>query len=228
MPVDFPLVTALCLTRNRREWMPQAIRGFQGQDYPEKEMLILADGEDVSDLVPDDPRIYLHATPNDTRPRTVGEKRNLGCSLVRSDIIVVFDDDDFSAPGRISDQVRRLLESGKAVTGYHSMRFTDGRRWWLYAGRETPNLILGTSLCFYREWWEYHRFQNLQVTQDELFGYAASEEGQSISVDAGDLMVATVHRGNTSRRDTDKNPWWEIHSFSGIPGFSWPDLRIAA
>ena len=94
--------------------------------------MILADGQDVRHLVPEhDPRvrlIHLAGWPE------IGAKRNYGCERAAGDVIAHWDDDDYSAPERLADQVQRLLESGKAVTGFHSMRFTDGVRWWKYEG----------------------------------------------------------------------------------------------
>ncbi len=102
--------------------------------------MILADGQDVRHLVPEhDPRvrlIHLDGWPE------IGAKRNFGCEHAEGEIIAHWDDDDYSAPGRLADQVERLRESGKAVTGFHSMRFTDGVHWWKYEG--TRNYALGT------------------------------------------------------------------------------------
>jgi glycosyltransferase involved in cell wall biosynthesis len=45
-------------TANRRRFVPEAIRLFLAQDYEEKELVVLDDGEDaIADLIPDDPRI---------------------------------------------------------------------------------------------------------------------------------------------------------------------------
>jgi glycosyltransferase involved in cell wall biosynthesis len=183
--------------------LPRAIRCFQQQTYPNRELLIVADGETVRDLVPNDPRIRLIET--DGRP-WIGEKRNFACEHARGEIIVHWDDDDYSAPGRIADQVKRLTESGHAVTGYRVMRFTDGRHWWLYDG--APLFALGTSLCYRRDWWELHRFAALQVGEDNLFVAAASAEQQISVTEAGDLMFATTHPGNTSPRQGGAN--WKL------------------
>jgi glycosyltransferase involved in cell wall biosynthesis len=55
-------------------------------------MLILADGEDVKDLVPSDERIRLiHLAES----RSIGEKRNFGCERSSGEIICHWDDDDW-------------------------------------------------------------------------------------------------------------------------------------
>ena len=194
-------MTCLCLTRNRPAWLAKAIESFQRQTFSRSELMILADGQDVKHLVPEgDPRvrlIHLAGWPE------VGAKRNYGCARARGEIIAHWDDDDYSAPGRLVDQIERLLESGKAVTGFHSMRFTDGVRWWKYEG--TRNYALGTSLCYRRDWWSAHRFPSVQVGEDNQFVAAAHAAGELVTTDAEDLMYATNHAGNTSPRKLGDN-----------------------
>lgn len=189
-------MTCLCLTRNRREWLPKAIQCFLNQTYRNRELLILADGADVRDLIPpDDSRIRLLCLDGATG---IGEKRNFGCSKALGEIVAHWDDDDFSAPGRLDDQVARLVETRKAVTGYRSMRFTDGTRWWKFTYQN--HNALGTSLCYRREWWQKHKFNPIQIGEDSAFVAAAAAEGQIALAEAGELMYATNHPGNTSPR----------------------------
>lgn len=192
----------MCLTRNRRQWLPKAITCYQKQTYPNRELLILADGESVRDLIPIDDSIRLLELSGSAE---IGDKRNLGCERARGPIICHWDDDDYSAPGRIDDHVGRLLESNLSVTGYNSMRFTDGVRWWLYTG--APHYALGTSLCYRREWWRSHPFPSLHVGEDSGFTGAANAAGQLVSVDAGELMWASIHGGNTSPRQLTGSAW---------------------
>jgi O-antigen biosynthesis protein len=156
-------------------------------------LLILADGQDVRDLVPDDKRIQLIHLQD---KRNIGEKRNYGCERAQGEVICHWDDDDWSAPGRVADQVQRLEET--SVTGYHSMRFTDGARWWQYRG--TPDYALGTSLCYLRSWWKLHPFEARHVGEDNYFVSNARKHRALKSVDAGELMHATIHQSNTSPR----------------------------
>ena len=150
--------------------------------------------------MPDDPcirLIHLAGSPE------IGPKRNYGCERAAGKIVAHWDDDDYSAPGRLADQIQRLLESGKAVTGFHSMRFTDGARWWKYEG--TRNYALGTSLCYRRAWWLAHPFPAVQVGEDNQFVGTAHAAGELVTADAGDLMYATNHPGNTSPRKMGDN-----------------------
>jgi glycosyl transferase family 2 len=155
----------------------------------------------VRDLVPDDERIRLvHLAET----RSIGEKRNFGCERASGELICHWDDDDCSGPGRLASQVETLCRDGnKAVAGFHSMRFTDGTRWWKYIG--TKNYALGTSLCYRKDWWTVNRFQSRQIGEDNAFTANAHSHRQLITADAGDLMYATIHPGNTSPRSFGSN-----------------------
>lgn len=213
-------MTCLCITRNRREWLPKAIQCFQKQTYPARELLIVSDGADVRDLVPQDDRIrHIHIEGS----ANIGEKRNFGCDRARGEIIAVWDDDDWSAPTRLSDQVDRLVSSGKGVTGYRTILFTNGRQWWRYEGK--PNYSLGTALCFRAFWWRGHNFRCLQIGEDNAFVEQAARLGELVATDAGELMVATVHDNNTSPKVTDRPGWVEIFNFIGVPGYTWSGPR---
>ena len=43
MNAEAPLVTCVCLTRNRREFLPRAIECFLAQTYEPRELLVLND-----------------------------------------------------------------------------------------------------------------------------------------------------------------------------------------
>ncbi len=97
-----------------------------------------------------------------------------------------------------------MLATGLAVTGYRSMRFTDGEKWWLYQG---PTSALGTSLCYRRDWWQANPFDTIRVGEDGNFVNRALSAKQLSTAAAGDLMFATNHAGNTSPRQIQGNCW---------------------
>lgn len=168
-----------------------------------RELLILADGESVRDLVPQsDSSIRLVELAGNTR---IGAKRNLGCEKAVGEIVAHWDDDDFSEQERLSDQVSRLIANNVPVTGYGSMQFRDGAQAWLYTG--TPLSVLGTSLCYRRDYWRAHRFREIQVGEDGLFAHDAAAAGQLAPAPAGDLMWASIHAGNTSPRARTGTAW---------------------
>lgn len=213
-----PLVTCVCpTTRKRRDWLRQAIRYFQFQTFGtgELELLIAAESGDLDlSVIPADPRIRVvlyetaHRIP-------LGAKRNFACSQA-GDLIAQWDDDDYSAPGRLADQVPRLLASGKAATAYTRMKFTDGVRWW-----DAALGPINSSLVFRKSWWERHRFPEIQVASDIPFLDALVDAGEITAGPSRDLMAASVHRDNTSPRSLGPS-YRPIPSSEGIPEFLIP------
>jgi O-antigen biosynthesis protein len=209
---------------SRAAFLPRAIDSFLAQDYENRELLILAcvaDFEALDALIPLDARIRAIPRLPHWFP-TLGEVRNHACREAAGGIICHFDDDDWSAAGRLSDQVERLQLSGKAVTGYHSLVFRELRDvrlleagvlratsgWWQW--RSAERAAAGTSLCFRRDWWENHPFPAVESGEDDQFWEAAVLRDAAISVEGRDLMYATNHHGNISGRMTGGIEWEEI------------------
>jgi glycosyltransferase involved in cell wall biosynthesis len=106
------LVSCVMPTYNRREFIPLAIRSYLHQDWPEKELIVVADGEDITDLFVGVPNVtYLFRDEHES----LGRKKNLGNEFASGEIIAHWDDDDWSGPGRLTDQVNRILESGSLL-----------------------------------------------------------------------------------------------------------------
>jgi glycosyltransferase involved in cell wall biosynthesis len=172
-----PLVSCIMPTMAGREvFRQQALECYESQTWSHKDLVVV------------------------DSPGTVGAKRNIAVAMSRGEILCHWDDDDWSAPGRIEDQVRRLLGSKVEITGYHSMIFEneEGKRW-KYNGQ--PHYALGTSLCYWKSYWRRRPFRQINTGEDNAF----IQGTQVLSVDAGDLMVARIHGGNTSPKNVYKS-----------------------
>jgi len=205
-----PLVSCILPTKNRAAYIPHVIRSYQSQTYPHKELIIVDNGEDATQslIPPDDPSIkYLHVVG----PKTTGEMRNLCVKHASGEFICHFDSDDWSAPGRITDQVLRLGLFG-VVTGYHSMLFYDERDGKCYHW-QMPQIpvtyALGTSFCYRREWWRHHPFKAIRIGEDVLFFRQAIKEAHRLvpTAHAERLMVARVHGQQTCRKSLKPNSY---------------------
>ena len=86
---------------------------------------------------------------------SIGRLRNIANGYSSGSIIMHWDDDDWSHPTRIADQVALLQMSGADAVGYRDMLFwrTPQEEAWLYHN-DRPDYALGTSLCYWRETWE--------------------------------------------------------------------------
>lgn len=202
-------------TRNRRAFVGQAVWYFLRQDYPNKELIVLDDGEDsIADLIPSDEQFrYVRLD----RRHAIGAKRNLGCEMSRGDLIAHWDDDDWMAPDRLSRQVRELLRSGADVCGTRELLHyaLDAGQAWLYRpldGDHPP--LAGGTLLYRREAWVRTPFPAIDIGEDTEFILRQPVDRTCAVVDPS-LYVALIHRGNTgSKRLTD--PRWERRPFEEV------------
>ena len=133
------------LTADRPEYARRAVECFRRQTYPAKRLLIYDTGTDDAEDCPGDYPLVIWI-PEESRGRTIGELRNAANSHVEgvevdlsagtskdcgADILIHWDDDDYSHPNRIAEQVALLQSSGADVVGYRECLF------W----RETPQAI---------------------------------------------------------------------------------------
>jgi hypothetical protein len=110
-----PLVSCIMPTFNRRKFVPQALEYFCNQDYSNKELVIVDDGDDpVEDLVSEFPDITYIRLESRT---SIGAKRNLACHAARGEIIAHWDDDDWYSPDRIRYQTAPILKGEADITG---------------------------------------------------------------------------------------------------------------
>jgi len=195
-----PLVSCIMPTHNRRNFVPQAIRSFLRQEYPNVELVIVDDGTDpIADLVPDDERIRYFRLD---QKQKIGAKRNYACEQARGEFIVHWDDDDWYPAQRISRQMASLNGSGYDLCGSSRIYFLDpdGDQTWeyRYAG-SGPKWVAGTTLAYRKSLWARHKFPEIHVGEDSRFVWSSTRSAIHDLADPA-LCVATVHSGNTSRK----------------------------
>lgn len=227
-----PLVCCVCLTKDRPQMLQRAIACFQAQTYERKRLLIVNSG--------DGPRITETADMWEpcfigADALSIGELRNLGNMYAshhyttrddRPEIFVHSDDDDWSHPERIAEQVALLRASGKEAVGYREMLFWNLRvamidvdptkprgagvlgtvksvgEAWLYTNGN-PRYCLGTSLCYWRSVWERRPFEDKAYGEDTAWLLGVDSRGERSIADRysdkpGARMIASIHGGNTS------------------------------
>ncbi len=202
-----PLVSCIMPTRDRREFVPQALHCFSAQDYPNLELIIVDDSKDpIADLLPPDPRIRYYPL---SQPLKLGAKRNYACERALGEIIVHWDDDDWYSSHRVRTQVRSLQTRNAAVSGTSRLYFYDAasQRAFLYrytTGRQP--WVAGTTLAYRRDFWQKHPFADLQVGEDSRFVWSASPESVRDLQDLT-LCVAAIHANNVSPKHASGSHW---------------------
>lgn len=199
------MVSCIMPTRDRRPFVGRAVAQFLAQDYPDRELVVVDDGDDaIGDLLPPDPRVRLLRVE---RRMTIGAKRNLACESAAGDILVHWDDDDWMAARRITYQARALDAQQADVCGLSRLFFYDAtaRRAWeyVYPTGSTP-WVAGGTLCYRKAIWRAHPFPDLNEGEDTRFVWGLRGV-RVVALDDPTFYVASVHRGNTSRKRTEEH-----------------------
>lgn len=220
-----PLVTCIMPTAGRRAFVGQAIVCFLRQDYAPAELLVVDDGVDaVADLMPADPRVRYLRLP---ARRSVGAKRNLACQAAAGEIIVHWDDDDWSAPRRLSYQVTELLRQGAEICGLSAVNYYDPwqRRAWRYIyPAHAPAWVAGNTLCYRKETWRVNPFADIDVGEDTRFVQARLAQRLAILPDAS-FFVALIHAHNVSPKQP-RGARWQPLAVAEIEGLLGEDLGL--
>ena len=192
-----PLVACLMPTAGRLHLLPRAMRSFSRQTYPNRILIVLSNNPEEDEVIASlriTPDIITHAA---VPGKTLGYYRNVTAQLAvaaGATIAVHFDDDDWSHPERIADQVAALEASDRDCVGYRSGLFwleEEGRAWMYSNGLKC--YCLGNSLCYWLKVWERAKFPELRRGEDyhwlreiDALGHAPEEP----------RIIAAVHNGN--------------------------------
>lgn len=191
------------ITRNRRQFLPRAIRYWQEQTYLNRELVIFDNGDSIRDVLPTplpkDIR-YFHKYHDHT---PIGRLRNAANDVTNGDLIAHWDDDDYSAPTRLAHQVDALQKApDKKLCGYRNMYFLD------LVGLEEPdepklyfyegdaNYTIGTSFLYTRGFWRGNPFiEHFESSEDGAF----RQDQEQVSLNGMKpkiRMVARMHYTN--------------------------------
>jgi len=126
---DIPKISCLMLTRNRFTPFKNAIKDFLNQDYSNKELIIVNNG---NFLYKYRAREYLkningNITYVESEKLSIGELRNLGMSRCRGEFIAIFDDDDRHREDRLSKQIEMCLKSNVTGTVLRNFIAVEGK-----------------------------------------------------------------------------------------------------
>lgn len=184
-----PLVSCVMPTGARPHLLEQALRCFEAQTYPHRELILVDDGSAPKGGLPAQVRRLAVA------PSTLtGTKMNLGLAVAEGRVFQKLDDDDYYAPSFLETAVSALLSSPKDVivawdgflvmfAGSRELRFSGHQR------------RAGGSLCFRREVWEQHPFREAPNRIDTLF--LKDADRPIVRICAPELYVVLRHGANT-------------------------------
>ena len=240
MAPEHPLVSAIVATRDRPGLLEIALRCYDRQTYPNRELIVVDDG----DAAPAD-RAAIEAVGGrlmTTAPGTpLGTKLNLGAQAANGFFCQKMDDDDWYAPTFMETMVQSAFASWTIVRRptigvLMGFLFFDVARW--EVRHSTPENAPGATLFFEREVWEEHPFRGVPRDEDVWFYMDQVRHGSTcITVDAPETFLAVRHsggqrdRGHTWTRQLDgsrlETYLLDLPLHAGGPESLLPDWELA-
>jgi glycosyltransferase involved in cell wall biosynthesis len=194
-------------TANRPAFVTRAVGWFLRQDYPNRELVVLDQGnERVGHLMPDDQRVRYTTV---SRRTPMAELRNQACEAARGEVILHWDDDDWMASWRVGYQVRSLLRSGADLSGVDRMHYfnlRDGSAWqYVYPAGHRP-YVCDPSLCYPRSFWRRHPFPSVDADPELAFQWSSTPKRYAI-LGRCDFYVGMLHPGNSAPKNLHASRW---------------------
>jgi glycosyltransferase involved in cell wall biosynthesis len=221
--VDYPLVSCIMPTCNRRAFVVQAIKYFRQQDYPNKELIIVDNSNDdsIDRLVTGDESICYDWQPD---PCSVGEMRNIACSFAMGEIICFQDDDDWYSPHRLSQQVAPILEGRADVTGCKMLLLLRTRDTTLWRCPDDTHRALfgfdvrcGTLMYKASYWQQGHKYAHVSQGEDVEYLRGLLDRGARLERIVDPTSYICVRHGNNVTDDLDVSGWERIKIEEYIP-----------
>lgn len=162
-----PIVSCVMATKNRPEFLRQAIHYYQSQTLAESELIVLDDSDTANCPVTiTDNRVRYFRVSERT---TVGAKLNMGIERAASDLIQKIDDDDYYRPDFLATMVAAL----RAHRGSAGAAGVESFLVWIQQTNELrqapPRWFAGGTLCFHKKWWNTHPFPCWDEAEDAGF-----------------------------------------------------------
>lgn len=200
---NFPFVSILTPTYNRRAFIPWARKCIESQDYPlsRVEWIVIDDGTDcVRDLVEDCPFVKYEYHEE---KMNIGKKRNLLNERAIGDYIIAWDDDDFYPPTRISHSVTMLVKNPQASIAGASecyMWYSDIRQ--IYkVGPYGKNHGTNGTMAYTQEYKKRHVYDEYVLNAEES-SFTKSFNEIMVQLNPKNVILITSHSHNTFDKRT--------------------------
>lgn len=193
-----PLVSCLCVTREKPVFLKRAIQCFLSQSYPNKELLIVYEDDDpatrrAAKSISHD-SIRTLEVPSFPK-MTLGELRNLSIKACTGDYFCQWDDDDWYHNMRIEAQMDALLRSHKraSVLAYWLIYDTINNDAFL----SIPNPWPGTVLCHKQFFLEGLQYESRSKSEDTAYLIELMRLKCIVPVVMPSLYIYSYHARNT-------------------------------
>ena len=219
---DYPMVSIITPTYNRRHVFSMAVRNFYEFAYPpEKLEWIIVDNtpleeEGVGDMFPvKDKRIkYYRITNDDNKSEgdndvegdesskhqrfSIAKMRNLAVERASHDIIIHMDDDDYYPPESVIARVKVLLhykKDGIGCVGSSEIGIYDILNNASNLSSDGQLTMSEASMGYYKSFWENGKFDELEFA-GEYKSFIQNRFEQIIDIPYSFILIAISHNKN--------------------------------
>ena len=202
LEVNFPFVSVITPTYNRRRFIPSLIKCFLSQTYPQDRMewIILDDGSDkIEDII----MAHKSKLPTvryiyESEKQTIGAKRNRLNKEAKGEIIVAMDDDDFYFPERVYAVVTAFKQKPTLQLAGSSeiyMYYSDNKQIYKLGPYHANHATNGT-MAWKRSYSETHLYDET-VTHAEEKSFLENYKHSMIQLQPMKVMLVMSHSENT-------------------------------
>lgn len=209
-----PRISCILPTRNRRAFLQHAIALFEAQDYPNRELIIVEDGDQINRDLAGSAHLYMYLS---TQQASIGVKRNWAASMARGSILCQWDDDDYYGPHRLSQQAAPILAGCADVTAYRMTHMLDVRQGCLWECSEevhrrlfAHNVRSGTLMYRYALWEAGPGYAAIMKGEDVAFLHSLIDAGARLEGLADPSAYVCVRHGDNITQDIEGTdlPGW--------------------
>jgi hypothetical protein len=204
----------------RKEMINESIISFISQKYKNKFLTIVNDGQLCKFTKAFTSRAFGHVE-NTEQKYTIGEKRNIGASIVESDVVVTMDDDDFSFPNRLRNHSRDF-SLGNVYSKSESMYIAVDKLTCLVGIRQASCYCTSAVL---RDIAIKYKWEHCDYGEDDALFHKIKGKEKIIHNSVGNTYIHRRHGGNISLKITgETESWYSLKSNGKIKGVT-EDLR---
>jgi glycosyltransferase involved in cell wall biosynthesis len=209
MSIEVSVVTP---TYNRRMFIPTLIELYKAQTFPKDKMewIIIDDGRNkVEDLFEEASKTIpnIRYIRKDEKMR-LGAKRNELNRLVRGEIVVAMDDDDYYPPDRVSSVVEAFKKNPKielAGSSEMNLYYLDSKK--IYTiGPYNKNHATNGTMAWRKSYSDKHKYDEF-VTKAEEITFLENFKHPMIQLSPLSTILVICHEDNTA----DKNELRDEH-----------------
>ena len=221
-PEEFPSVSIVTTTYNRKRVFPLAIYNYNTLSYPRNklEWIIVDDsetGQQVGSLLPpEDMRTkYNIKYVSLNEKKTIAEKRHMGVLMAKNDYVLLMDDDDYFYPDTLTSRiteftnVKRKLPY-KQIMGFTTLGCFDVQRYvsWIDISQNNEDLskaVAGSSLLFERNFYTEENSFDVTSERNGFHSFFKGKEYVFMEQSWENQFVALSHKDCINGKHTPDN-----------------------